>query len=146
MQPFPDFNTVPEPHTERMVQFHIHAANTQLRQLYYGFIAAMALGRALVLPKVRGRFIGERYHEGGEAVILQLHRRQGAGEGADAAKIERGHGGIVMAAMDKRMLVWGGAGGACCQASWSVYRWMCAVYCIPRSACCMHYVKLLFVP
>ena len=52
MQPFPDFNTVPEPHTERMVQFHIHAANTQLRQLYYGFIAAMALGRALVLPKV----------------------------------------------------------------------------------------------
>ena len=36
-----------------MVQFHIYAANIQLRQAYYGFIAALGLDRALVMPKVR---------------------------------------------------------------------------------------------
>lgn len=35
----------------QMIQFHIHAANVQLRQLYYGFIAAMALDRVLIMPK-----------------------------------------------------------------------------------------------
>jgi hypothetical protein len=44
-----------------MVQFHIFAANAQLRQAYYGFIAALALERVLVMPKVGGR-------EGGEGV------------------------------------------------------------------------------
>lgn len=39
--------------TEKMVQFHIYAANIQLRQAYYGFIAALGLERALVMPKVR---------------------------------------------------------------------------------------------
>lgn len=35
-----------------MIQFHIFAANTQLRQAYYGFLAAVALDRVLVVPKV----------------------------------------------------------------------------------------------
>ncbi|KAG1667986.1 hypothetical protein FOA52_000630 [Chlamydomonas sp. UWO 241] len=34
-----------------MIQFHIYAANTQLQQLYYGFIAALTLDRVLVMPK-----------------------------------------------------------------------------------------------
>ena len=51
-QPFPGFNQVPDEHTERMVQFHVHAANTQLRQVYFGFIAALGLGRVLIMPKV----------------------------------------------------------------------------------------------
>ena len=52
LQPFPGFNTVPFDDTEKMVQFHIYAANTQLRQAYYGFVAALGLGRVLVMPKV----------------------------------------------------------------------------------------------
>ena len=52
-QPFPDFNKTPFDDTEKMVQFHIFAANTQLRQAYYGFIAAMGLERSLVMPRVR---------------------------------------------------------------------------------------------
>ena len=43
---------MPDEHTERMVQFHVHAANTQLRQVYFGFIAALGLGRVLIMPKV----------------------------------------------------------------------------------------------
>ena len=51
-QPFPDFNNVPFDHTEKMIQFHIFAANIQLRQAYYGFLAASGLDRVLVMPKV----------------------------------------------------------------------------------------------
>ena len=52
LQAFDGFNSTPDEDTERMVQFHIFAANTQLRQVYYGFIAAMGLERSLVMPKV----------------------------------------------------------------------------------------------
>ena len=53
LQPFTGFNEVLDNETERMVQFHIYAANTQLRQAYYGFIAALGLDRTLIMPKVR---------------------------------------------------------------------------------------------
>ena len=53
IQAFDGFNSVPDKDTEKMVQFHIFAANTQLRQAYYGFIAAMGLERSLVMPRVR---------------------------------------------------------------------------------------------
>ena len=52
-QPFPDFNGTPFEDTEKMIQFHIHAANIQLRQAYYGFVAALGLDRVLVMPRVR---------------------------------------------------------------------------------------------
>jgi hypothetical protein len=52
LQPFPDFNSLKDEETEKMVQFHIYAANIQLRQAYFGFVA-MGLGRALVMPKAR---------------------------------------------------------------------------------------------
>ena len=51
-QPFPGFNDTPFDDTEKMAQFHIHAANTQLRQAYFGFVAAMGLDRVLVMPRV----------------------------------------------------------------------------------------------
>ena len=35
-----------------MIQFHIHAVNAQLQQTYFGFMAALGLGRVLVMPKV----------------------------------------------------------------------------------------------
>ena len=52
MQPYTDFNGTPFPDTEKMIQFHIHAANIQLRQAYYGFVAALGLDRVLVMPRV----------------------------------------------------------------------------------------------
>jgi len=52
LQAFPDFNKTPFDDTEKMIQFHIHAANIQLRQAYYGFIAALGLERVLVMPRV----------------------------------------------------------------------------------------------
>lgn len=39
-------------HTERMVRYHVAAANAQLRQAYWAFAAALALNRTLVLPRV----------------------------------------------------------------------------------------------
>ncbi|GAX75130.1 hypothetical protein CEUSTIGMA_g2574.t1 [Chlamydomonas eustigma] len=45
------FNSLKDEDTEKMLQFHVIAANRQLRQAYYGFIAAMGLGRILILPK-----------------------------------------------------------------------------------------------
>lgn len=50
-EPYQDFSQTPFDQTERMIQFHIYAANTQLRQAYYGFLAAMALERVFVVPK-----------------------------------------------------------------------------------------------
>ena len=47
-----DFNFFPMPRTEEMIQFHLKAANIQLRQAYYGFVAAMALNRTFIMPKV----------------------------------------------------------------------------------------------
>ncbi len=52
LQPFDGFNQVHDNETERMVQFHIFAANHQLRQVYYGFIVAQGLNRTLKMPKV----------------------------------------------------------------------------------------------
>ncbi len=52
MQHFAGFNDLPDEETESMLQFHIYAANIQLRQLYYGFMAAAGLNRVLVLPTV----------------------------------------------------------------------------------------------
>jgi len=50
-QPFSDYNDVKFDDTEKMILFHIYAANAQLRQVYYGFIAALALNRVIVIPK-----------------------------------------------------------------------------------------------
>jgi hypothetical protein len=50
-EPFKDFNSTVFDDTEKMIQFHIFAANVQLRQAYFGFIAALALGRVFVVPR-----------------------------------------------------------------------------------------------
>ncbi|KAL6756927.1 nucleotide-diphospho-sugar transferase-domain-containing protein [Haematococcus lacustris] len=50
----PEFNDNPPPekyHMEEMVHFHVAAVNAQLQQLYYGFLAALALNRTLVMPR-----------------------------------------------------------------------------------------------
>ncbi|KAL6755674.1 nucleotide-diphospho-sugar transferase-domain-containing protein [Haematococcus lacustris] len=44
------YNQLPFNNTEDMIQFHIAAGTYQLRQAYYGIMAAMALGRTWVLP------------------------------------------------------------------------------------------------
>jgi len=50
-EPYQFFNPTAFDDTEMMIQFHVHAANVQLQQLYFGFIAALALDRVLVMPK-----------------------------------------------------------------------------------------------
>lgn len=46
----PGFNTLRDDDTERMIQYHIASGSSQLQQLYWGIMAAVALGRTLVLP------------------------------------------------------------------------------------------------